>query len=459
MRPHSDLVPSGPVTWLARAIALTFYRVDVVGAPPASGPLLLLPNHPNALLDPALVIATAGRPVRFLAKSTLFRGPLAPLIRASGAIPVYRKQDAADVQRNAESFAAVDSALSRGEAVCVFPEGISHSSGMLEPLRTGAARMALSAAATGVDVQLVAVGINLEQKVAFRSRVTIAYGQPMAVAARGLGATDKQAVHALTAEITERMRSLLIEAEPTQDAALVERLHRLLQLERPASGQEEALDRRRLIAEGLQRLRTERPEWYEQALVQLRRYDDRMARFGMADAALDWTLSRREAWRFARRELPLAIVLVPLAATALLIFAVPYFLTAVAAKLSKDMDVTATMKVLGGIAIHGAWVGMLATAIGATLGSAWGIASLAVLPGVAVAGLIALERETSAWQTARSWVAARSAHATTMKALKRRRAELAEVLERIYEQLFAETATSSVSSAGTSQRRGSTSGN
>ena len=54
---------------------------------------------------------------------------------------------------------------------------------MLEPLRTGAARMALSAAAAGVAVQLVAVGINLEQKTAFRSRVTIAYGEPMAVCA------------------------------------------------------------------------------------------------------------------------------------------------------------------------------------------------------------------------------------------------------------------------------------
>ena len=423
--------------WLARVIAHIFYRVDVVGAPPPDGPLLLLPNHPNALLDPALVIATARRPVRFLAKSTLFRGPLAPLIRASGAIPVYRRQDAVDVQRNAESFAAVDAALAHGEAVCLFPEGISHSSGMLEPLRTGAARMALSAAAAGVDVQLVAVGINLERKTAFRSRVTIAYGQPMTIAAAAASTGDKGAVHALTAQITERMRSLLVEAEPTQDAALVERLHRLLQSERPASGREEALARRRLIADGLQRLRKERPEWYEEALVQLRRYDDRLRRFGIADAALDWKVSHREASRFVIRELPLALVLVPLAWTAMLVFAVPYFLTAAAAKLSKDMDVTATMKALGGIAIHGAWITLVAIAIGWLWGAAWGLASLVLLPALAVAGLFALERESSAWRTARSWLAVRSAKATTTTALKRRRAELAEVLERIYDELFA----------------------
>ena len=78
---------------LASAIAHTFYRVDHVGVPPGRGPLLLLPNHPNSLLDPTLVMATAERPVRFLAKSTLFGTPLRPLLRAAGAIPVYRRQD------------------------------------------------------------------------------------------------------------------------------------------------------------------------------------------------------------------------------------------------------------------------------------------------------------------------------------------------------------------------------
>lgn len=434
MRLRTDPGASGPVTWLARAIAHIFYRVDVVGAPPQSGPLLLVPNHPNALLDPALVIATAGRPVRFLAKSTLFKGAFGPLMKAAGAIPVYRRQDAADVQRNAESFAAVEAALVRAEAVCIFPEGISHSSGMLEPLRTGAARMALSAAAAGVDVRLVAVGINLERKVSFRSRVTVAYGQPIAVVAPGTQEDGTQAVLALTADISEHMRSLLVEAEPTQDAALVERLHRLLQSERPAGEGEESLDRRRLIAEGLQRLRRERPEWYEEALVQLRRYDDRLGRFGMADATLDWKLSHREAWRFVLRELPLAIVLVPLAWTAMLVFTVPYVLTAGAGKLSKDMDVTATMKVLGGIAIYGVWIALVSAAIGWLWGAAWGVASLVLLPALAVAGLFAVERESSAWQTARSWLAARSAHPTTTQSLKRRRAELALVLEQIYEE-------------------------
>src|SRR6476659_5872998 len=134
------------VRFLARAACRLFYRVDCASRPPESGAALVLPNHANALLDPAIIWATAGRDVRFLAKSTLFDGPLRVLIAGSGAIPVYRKLDqGVDVSKNTETFAAVDAALAAGDAVCNFPEGVSHSTGRLVPLRTGAARMALSA--------------------------------------------------------------------------------------------------------------------------------------------------------------------------------------------------------------------------------------------------------------------------------------------------------------------------
>ena len=111
------------VRFLARTACRLFYRVDCVGRPPASGGALILPNHANALLDPAVIWATAERDVRFLAKSTLFDGPLRFLVARSGAIPVYRKLDqGADVSKNADTFAAVDAALAAGDAIRIFPK-------------------------------------------------------------------------------------------------------------------------------------------------------------------------------------------------------------------------------------------------------------------------------------------------------------------------------------------------
>src|SRR5262249_19217011 len=114
---------------LFRFVARVFYRIERIGAPTPSRSVLFVANHPNGRLDPAVVWATAGRDVRFLAKSTLFRGPLGPLIRAAAAIPVYRKMDAADMSKNAEMFSAVEDALADGDAVCLFPEGTTHSTG------------------------------------------------------------------------------------------------------------------------------------------------------------------------------------------------------------------------------------------------------------------------------------------------------------------------------------------
>ena len=402
-----------------------FYRVDAVGAPPRDGPLLLLPNHPNALLDPALVIATAGRPVRFLAKSTLFNGPLAPLLRAVGAIPVFRKQDeASDVKRNAETFAAVDAALAQGEAVCIFPEGISHSTGRLEPLRTGAARMALSAAARGVPVQLVPVGINPEKKTNFRSRMTVVVRTTVRHPRRGQRADGHHA------RSPERMRHLIVEADPDADAELVTRIDRLYTSARESDRDAAAsIERRRTIAAGLQRLRHENPEWYESAVLQLRRYDGRLRRFGLRDTTLDWEPSSKAAVRFAVRELPIALVLVPLAVAATLTFAVPYALTAGVGRLQKETDVTATAKVISGAAFYGAWMALLAVLAGSWLGVVWGVLALILLPALAVAGLVAIERESAALRTARSWLALRGAHPRTRQHLRRRRGELADVLD------------------------------
>lgn len=410
------------VNWMARLTAWLFYRVDVAGSVPAAGPLLLLPNHPNALLDPALIIATANRRVRFLAKSTLFRGPFASLLSAAGAIPVYRRQDTSDTARNEETFAAVDRALAAGEAVCIFPEGISHSSGRLEPLRTGAARMAASAFAAGVPLRLVPVGVNLESKITFRSRALIAYGQPFVPASRD--------IRTMTVEITEHLRRVMIEADPAGDAALVDRVDRLYRTERDAERDpESSLARRRAIAGGLRRLRLERPDWYADALVQLRRYDERMQRFGLHDAALNWTISPALARQFVVRELPLAVVLLPIAMAAVATFWVPYAITWFAARQSSETDVTATVKVITGSIVYGLWTVALATAAAFM----WGIPGLVIallgLPCLALAGLLSIEREAASWRTARAWISLRGRHQVTRAALKRRRAELAAVLD------------------------------
>ena len=435
-----DVSPA--VRTLARIVAWLFYRVDRVGAPPTDGPVLLLPNHPNSLLDPALVWASAGRDIRFLAKSTLFAGAFRPIVAGAGAIPVYRRSDAGvDPARNVEMFAAVDRALTAGDAVCIFPEGVSHSSGRLETLRTGAARIALSAAAHGTRVALVAVGLNFERKHAFRSRVIVAFGAPFGCAdlVDAWRRDQVAAVRQLTDRIAVSMRQLLVEADPASDAAVVDRVDRLYASARGGRGSAaDRVARRRAIAEGIQRLRLEDPGRYEAALLELRRYDDRLRRFGLRDRHLDWDVSGRTALQFLARELAIAVVLGPLSLVALLLFAAPYAATDRLAKpYGREPDVHATAKLVAALVAYATWLVLLGAAVWIAVGPRAALVGLIALPFVAVAGLLALERETAVFDAIRAWLALRSVRQDTRERLRRRRSEIAALLDEIYEWLTA----------------------
>jgi 1-acyl-sn-glycerol-3-phosphate acyltransferase len=424
------------VRWFARAVCWVFYRIDRIGSPPPEGAVLLLPNHPNSLLDPAVVWATADRDVRFLAKSTLFDTPLRLVLTGAGAIPVYRKQDrGVDTSKNEETFAAVSAALAEGAAVCIFPEGISHSTGRLEPLRTGAARMALAAEREGTAVALVPVGLNFDRKSAFRSRATVVFGQSFS--ARDLLASPdgaRDAVRDLTERIAERIRLLLVEADPQADAAIVDRVDRLYSAarERRRRNPEERLTRRRTIAAGIDQLRQADPVRYDSVLLRLRRYDERLRRFGLRDRHLDWQISTRDAVRFAAREIPLAIVLLPLCAIGLLLFFVPYQLTAlVARRFTRERDIIATAQVFSGAAMYAAWLLIISTLVWFLAGRRAAFVVSLALPIVALLSLFAIERESAVIDAVRSWWLLRRAHADTRERLRRRRSELADVLDEV----------------------------
>ena len=437
-----------PVSPVVRLLALMvcrlFYRVDGGGAPPASGAVLLLPNHANALLDPAIIWATAHRDVRFLAKSTLFEGPLRPLVARSGAIPVYRKLDqGVDVTKNTETFAAVDAALAEGDAVCIFPEGISHSKGRLVPLRTGAARMALSAERAGTRVVLVPVGLNFERKTAFRSRVIVVYGRGFACADLADAGLHPEGVRELTDRIADRMRRLLIEAESKTDAAIVDDVDRLYAAARGRGRDpQDRIERRRIIAAGVERLRAADPRRYDDLLLRVRRYRERLRRFGLRDRHLDWTVSAGDAAWFVARELAAAVVLLPLAAAAVILFVVPYRLTAYGARwFTDEPDVAATAKVVGGFLIYAAWLLALAVAAGWIAGARAGLLTAVLLPGLAIAGLFAIERESAVRDVVRAWLLLTRTKPDTRERLRRRRSELADILDEVNAWLSEDAAT------------------
>lgn len=172
----------------------------------------MVANHPTGMSDPALLLGLLGRSPRFLAKSTLWDTPgVGWFLDRIGAIPVYRAQDGS-TGKNAEMFRGVVEVLRDRETVTLFPQGRVFDEPYLGPIKTGAARIALSAHSAGVDgLQVVPVGIHLKEKAAIRSRAFVQVGDVVdldaEVAERGGGPSpeDVTAVRQLTGELEGRL--------------------------------------------------------------------------------------------------------------------------------------------------------------------------------------------------------------------------------------------------------------
>lgn len=197
------------ITIVAGLLTRAFFRsVEVEGSPPPPGPVVLAASHLYGFVDPVLLVAELGILPRFLAKATLWDTAVArPLLGFARVIPVHRRADGASGDDNASMFADAVAALEGGSMLALFPEGTTHDDPSIRPLRTGAARIAIQAAGSGVQgVSIVPVGVTYEDKVAVRGRAIVSYGTPIEVPSGALLGPDGEPLHEQVRELTDHLQ-------------------------------------------------------------------------------------------------------------------------------------------------------------------------------------------------------------------------------------------------------------
>lgn len=426
---------------LAEALVRLYYPARAVEGRdriPAGKPLVFVLNHPNGLLDPMVLRVATGIPARFLAKSTLFRNPASRLaMDAFATIPIYRAHEsgarAGDASRNDASFAACRAELAAGGALALFPEGVSHSDPQLRPLKTGAARIALSAEAEHdgtLGVTLVPVGLYYERKALFRSSVLLVVGEPLAVAPRlaDYRRDERGTVAALTDAIDARLDEVVLQAESRDLLAGIARVARWTRDEDETGDLAAQHLRARELADAYARLRARDPERVAAIAAEVRAYTRVLRQLGIRDPwALELAPLRPGALAAALARLILAA---PLAVVGAVMGWIPYRLAGqIATRATRDEDVLGTAKLLAGAAfLTVAWA-IEATAAALAWGPLWG-ASVFVA-GVAT-GYVALRFAELRGEAAEAWrlVMLRAFHHRTTQRLAERRRALAEAVAR-----------------------------
>jgi 1-acyl-sn-glycerol-3-phosphate acyltransferase len=168
--------------WVYEAVRLvttlyawTFFRARGIAAEkvPASGPVILAPNH-FSFMDHFFLGISIRRKVRFMAKSQLFQRPMQWIYSHGGVFPVRRGY------ADEEAFITANGILGGGGVIAMYSEGGRSRTGKLsDTVRPGIGRLALESGAPVVPVAIHGSSRVRNWKRLQFPKVTVLYGDPI----------------------------------------------------------------------------------------------------------------------------------------------------------------------------------------------------------------------------------------------------------------------------------------
>ena len=389
------------INWLIRVVTTTFFRrIDVVNFDnvPKDGPVIFAGNHPNALMDGWLLTAKCGRwPLHFMANAKLWKyRMLAPVLDASGAVPVYSREETGGEVDNEEAFAKLYEVIESGNCMGIFPEGISHVESQLSKLKTGAARVALAVAARGkVKIRIVPCGLNYIHRHRFRSQVLIEFGDPIVIDddwIQSYKKNERESVRKLTDHLTAALTSVTLNAPDWRTLRIIQTVRRLY---KPATANltpSEYIELNRRFVEGyLQDIH--KPKMQSLSL-EVEEYQARLDMLGLKDHQLRQPVTLANASRKVLFRGLTMIALLPLAIPgALLHLPVGWVAATIGERLSYEQDDVATLKVLATILLLPLLYLAIAILVGINFGPWWALLAIVALSFSFVASVRLLEAE------------------------------------------------------------------
>jgi 1-acyl-sn-glycerol-3-phosphate acyltransferase len=350
------------ITFILRlALRIYFRRIEVTGIAnvPDGRPTIFVLNHPNALIDPAFLLCFAPARISFVAKAPLFRTPVIGfLVRALDCLPAYRRQDTGeDVSRNLETFAAARQLLARGVAIGICPEGVSHNEPRLKPLKTGASRIAIAAAAgpENLEVHIVPAGLFYTAKTTFRSSALLHFAPPIVVSHTTLeadGSPPPSEVRELSKRLEFALREVMLHVEQEEALGLIVRAEKIFSAAELAVADEKqqlarSLELRQRFLAGYSFYRTHAPRRIDTIKARIARFEAELksARLDADDLSLPPTAGHT-IFRLLT-QIFVCLLLAPIALVGVLVHYPAYRLAGyLSRRLGREQDVRSTFKII-----------------------------------------------------------------------------------------------------------------
>ena len=169
----------------------SFYsKITVLGKEniPEKGPVILGPNHLNALMDALLILKTTPWKLSnvFIARGDIFKkGFVMKALRFLKILPAFRIRDGYEnLGKNDATFDESRKVLTTDNVLCIMPEGNQGVQRKLQPLVKGIFRIAFTTQEEMGDekeLKIIPIGIDYSDRARFNEEVIINYGKPISV--------------------------------------------------------------------------------------------------------------------------------------------------------------------------------------------------------------------------------------------------------------------------------------
>ena len=173
--------------WIKTALLIFYSRIRVVNKKgvPNNGPLIIVANHQNTLLDPLLLACFIPRTFFFLLRASFFSSKFGrAMANSMNMMPIYRKRDGGNIaEKNEVVFNRCVALLNQQKTILIFPEGSHLGRWTLRPFQKGFARIA-QAYLSQPDVQplqILPIGLNYFDLSAAKNKVIIKVGKTISL--------------------------------------------------------------------------------------------------------------------------------------------------------------------------------------------------------------------------------------------------------------------------------------
>lgn len=273
---------------IIRASLFFFFKKILISGKehiPEKGPLIIVANHPNTLMDPLLIAALTGQRIGFVANASIFLNKIiTKIFNYFHVIPIYRKKDVLPGEKpdNRKAFVKCHEYLDQHGTLLIFPEGTSYYELKLREIKTGTARIALSyeeLKSFKGNLKIIPIALDYSDSIQFRSIVSVSICKAIDVGRykQAYEANEFEAVSQLTEDIRKELAEIVPQTSgKEQEEFLVNAHHFYTTFYSPAASLQknpkQSLELRTQVSKALQLLKTRNLELYLDTQSKLTRF-------------------------------------------------------------------------------------------------------------------------------------------------------------------------------------------